>query len=462
MQYGTIKKVFDMDVAVIGTGYVGLVTGALLAKYGNKVICVDKDQRKLEMLQNGQIPIYEEGLEEIVKDASTDGRLSFTDDTCLAVRSSEVSFIAVGTPATEEGPFDLRFVKNVAHEIGNALRENSSYRYHVIATKSTVPPQTHAIIEEIIRSYLVGAENPAEVDVVSNPEFLKEGRAVRDFESPDRIIVGTTSDRAAKVMEELYRPFSRRRENKLLIMAPVEAELAKLASNVFLATKVSYMNELARICDLFRADVMPVRNGMITDERIGSHFMLPGPGFGGSCFPKDIDGLIAAVSNASGGKFVPAVAHATRSANLAQKEYFARKIVNYYGGDDGVRGKMLAMWGLAFKADTDDVRDSPALYALEYLLERGAVVRVHDPKAMDNVRRYLGDSSSRVVFCDKKYDAVEGADGLVVMTEWPQYRTVDFDELQTMRMKVIFDGRNLWSPEKVKAEGFEYFGIGRH
>ncbi|MBI4739539.1 UDP-glucose/GDP-mannose dehydrogenase family protein [Candidatus Woesearchaeota archaeon] len=454
-----------MDVAVIGTGYVGLVTGALLAKYGNKVICVDNDPRKVEMLQNGQIPIYEEGLDEIVKDSSADGRLSFTGDLCSAVSGSDVSFIAVGTPVSEEGSFDMRFVRGVAHEIGQALRQNG--RYHVITMKSTVPPGTHAIVKAIIGSQLAGADHPSEFDVVSNPEFLKEGRAVRDFESPDRIIIGADAERATKMMEDLYSPFARRRQ-KLLVMRPVEAELAKLASNVFLATKVSYMNELARICDLFGADVMAVREGMVRDERIGSHFMLPGPGFGGGCFPKDLDGLITAVSNASGGKFVPAVAQATRSANLAQKEYFSRKIVDYYGGDDGVCGKNLAMWGLAFKANTDDVRDSPALYTLEYLLKRRAVMHVHDPKAMDNVKRYLGDSSSRVgfcnkvVFCDKKYAAVEGADGLIVMTEWPQYRTVDFDELRTMRTKVIFDGRNLLSsPEKVKAEGFEYFGIGR-
>jgi len=428
---------------------VGLVTGACIAQAGNHVTCVDIDAAKVAALNAGEIPIYEPGLEEIVRRNHAAGRLNFTTDVAEGVRHGELQFIAVGTPKNEDGSADLRHVLTVAETIGRHMTE-----YKVVVDKSTVPVGTAEMVRDTVRKRLdARGLNHLEFDVVSNPEFLKEGNAIQDFMRPERVIVGTDNVRTATILKELYNPFVRTSNNPILVMDVRSAELSKYASNAFLATKVSFINELAILCDKLGADISQVREGMGTDERIGPRFLLAGPGFGGSCFPKDVQALIA-TSKACGHTLE--ICEASWRANQRQMHYFARKIIDFYKEPEKTT---IAVWGLTFKPKTDDVRESPALYVIEDLLSRGMQVRAFDPKGMENTRKVLGE---RIAYTQDAYEAVAGADGLAIITEWNMFKSPDMDRIKTLlKTPVIFDGRNLFNPEEVRGHGFTYFGIGR-
>ena len=431
-----------MRIGVVGTGYVGLVVGTCLAENGNTVICVDNDGTKIQALRAGEIPIYEPGLEEMISRNVAEERLSFSTDLAAAVRSSEIVFVAVGTPQGEDGSADMTHVLRVAEEIGRAMNG-----YKIVVNKSTVPVGTARRVRDVISRLTA---HP--FAVVSNPEFLKEGAAVDDFLKPDRVIVGTDDAHAEAVMRELYAPFIRT-GNPVLVMDLASAELTKYAANAMLASRISFMNEIANLCDRVGADVGEVRKGIGTDSRIGSSFLFPGIGYGGSCFPKDVKALLLVGKEAG---LTLHVVGAVDRVNDAQRVLLVPRIEAHLGG---LAGKVVAVWGLAFKPRTDDLREAPALAVIQELLARGAAVRAYDPKAVPAARRLLGD---RVTFCPRSYEAVEGADALVLATEWNEFREPDFERIRTlMRRPAIFDGRNIYNPRHLRELGFHYEGIGR-
>ncbi len=432
-----------MKIAVVGTGYVGLVTGTCFAETGNHVTCVDIDKPKVDKLKSGVITIYEPGLEALFKRNITQERLDFTTSLEEGIRGAEIIFLALPTPPGEDGSADLKYVLSVASELGPLLD-----KYVVIVDKSTVPVGT---AEKVIAKISAKAKVP--FDVVSNPEFLREGVAVDDFMKPDRVVVGAASDQARKIMDRLYGPFVRQ-GNPVIHMDIRSAEMTKYAANSFLATKITFMNEIANMCELMGADVDAVRRGVGTDTRIGKRFLFAGIGYGGSCFPKDVQAL-AKTSNDVGYDFK--ILNAVMSVNENQKQKLLTPLKEYFGGD--LTGKTIAMWGLSFKPYTDDIREAPALENITRLLSLGVKVKTYDPEAMDNVKKVFGD---RVTFSDSPYAAAEGADALMIMTEWPVFRTPEFDKLKALlNNAAVFDGRNLYELDQMWELGFDYFSIGR-
>jgi UDPglucose 6-dehydrogenase len=433
-----------MKIAVVGTGYVGLVLGACLAENGNTVACVDKDARKVTTLRAGKIPIYEPGLEEMVRRNQSDERLSFTTDLPASVQEAQIVFIAVGTPQGEDGSADLTHVLDVARSIGRAIN-----KYTVVVDKSTVPVGTAKRVQAEIAK-----ETTQPFSVVSNPEFLKQGAAVEDFMKPDRVVIGVEpgDTRAATLMSELYGPFTRTGA-PIMMMDTASAELSKYAANSFLAARISFMNEVANMCELVGADVDHVRKAIGADRRIGTSFLFPGVGYGGSCFPKDVKALVKSGQD-HGYDFK--ILCAVEQVNHRQKERLVAKMLEHFGS---LQGKTIAVWGLAFKPRTDDMREAPAIVIIEGLLAEGAIVRAYDPEATETARCIFGD---RITFCDKSYDALTGAAALAVVTEWNTFREPDFDKMrQRMQTPIVFDGRNIYSPEHMRALGFTYFSIGR-
>lgn len=432
-----------MNIAVVGTGYVGLVTGTCFAETGNNVICVDIDKSKVEKLNNGKITIYEPGLELLFERNLRQGRLNFTTNLADGIKDAKVIFLALPTPPGEDGSADLKYILGVAEELGLLLKD-----YTVVVDKSTVPVGTADKVRTII-----ALKAKTTFDVVSNPEFLREGVAVEDFMKPERVVIGTNSQRARKVMETLYSPFVRQ-GNPLVFMDERSAELTKYAANSFLATKISFMNEIANLCELVGADVDSVRKGIGTDSRIGKRFLFPGIGYGGSCFPKDVQALEKSSSDVN---YDFKILKAVMDVNYAQKTKLIPRIKDYFRGD--LKGKVFAMWGLAFKPHTDDIREAPSLYNIEELLNAGAIVKAHDPESMENVKRLLGN---KIEFCESPYEAAQGADAIFIATEWPEFRTPDFDKLASVvKNKVIFDGRNLYDLSTMKDLNFTYISIGR-
>jgi UDPglucose 6-dehydrogenase len=431
-----------MKLAVIGTGYVGLVAGACFAESGNDVVCVDKDESKIRLLRKGKIPIYEPGLEEIVRSNRAERRLTFTTDLARAVRAAQVIFIAVGTPQGEDGSADLQHVMSVARDIAKAMNG-----YKVIVDKSTVPVGTAEKVRDIVRR-----ETTHPFSVVSNPEFLKQGAAVDDFLKPDRVVIGAEDDKAAEIMRQLYQPFTRTGA-PIMVMDCASAEICKYAANALLATRISFMNEIATLCELFGADVDHVRRAAGSDRRIGPQFLFPGCGYGGSCFPKDVKAI---VKFASDKKYDFRILKAVEAVNEAQKLRLAQRIEAHFGS---VKGKTIAVWGLAFKPRTDDMREAPAIVIINRLLAAGAKVQAFDPAAMDVARRIFGN---KVTLTARSYDALAGADALAVITEWNEFREPDFAKMRRlMASPVIFDGRNVYSKDQMKTHGFTYFSIGR-
>lgn len=432
-----------MNIAVIGTGYVGLVVGACLAETGNDVVCADIDSGKIDALKRGEIPIYEPGLEPLVEHNLSTGRLTFTTDVPSAVRKSRIVFIAVGTPPGEDGSADLQHVLAVARTIGESIEQET-----IVITKSTVPVGTAGQVRGAIQ-----AVTDIPVHVCSNPEFLKEGAAVDDFMKPDRVVLGVESDYAADMLRDLYAPFVRT-GNEIIMMDIASAEITKYAANAMLATRISFMNSIARLCEAAGADVGKVRLGVGTDQRIGPSFLFPGCGYGGSCFPKDVKALIRTAHDF---QTDARILEAVEAVNEEQKHLLLNAVIDRFGED--LTGKTFAVWGLAFKPNTDDMREAPSLVTVEGLLARGASVRVHDPVAMDEARHHFGD---RVTYCGTNYEALEGASALIIHTEWHPYRRPDFDRVRSsLAEPVVFDGRNIYNPEKMDAMGFEYASIGR-
>jgi UDPglucose 6-dehydrogenase len=432
-----------MKVTVVGSGYVGLVAGACLAETGNDVVCADVDARKIARLTQSDLPIYEPGLEPLVQRNQAEGRLRFTTDVGAAVEHGRVVFVAVGTPPDEDGSADLQHVLSVARTIGQHMNECK-----VIVTKSTVPVGTAERVRAAIR-----AETRAPFHVCSNPEFLKEGAAIDDFMKPDRVVLGVDSEEAREIMTELYAPFVRT-GNPLLFMDIPSAEVTKYAANAMLATRISFMNQVADLCERVGADVAMVRRGIGSDRRIGGAFLFPGPGYGGSCFPKDVKALIRTARETG---MEPELLEAVESVNERQKLVLLGKLKDRLG--QSLRGMQVAVWGLSFKAETDDMRESPAIALLDGILDAGGSARVHDPKAMDVARELYGE---RLYYAGDPYDALAGAQALVVVTEWLQYRNPDFERMRTLlKTPVVFDGRNLYDPERMIRLGFEYHGIGR-
>lgn len=432
-----------MNIAVIGTGYVGLVAGACLADMGNEVICVDNDEAKLTKLKNGIIPIYEPGLEEIVKVNVAEKRLTFSSDLKSAVKNSLVCFIAVGTPQGEDGSADLRYVFEVAKNIAQAMSG-----YKVIVDKSTVPVGTAQKVSQIIAQH-----TKHDFDVVSNPEFLKQGDAVNDFLSPDRVIIGSDSPKATQIMQEIYSPFFRT-GNRIIVMNVKSAEMSKYAANSFLAVKISYANEIANLCEKVGADAEMVRIGMTTDSRIGNKFLFAGLGYGGSCFPKDVKALIKTGEDNACAMSIIAAADET---NKKQRLNFINKITQRFG--ENLTGKTFAVWGLAFKPKTDDMREAPSVTIISALLDKGATIKAYDPKAMENAKFYFGD---KVIFAKSAYDALENADSLLLLTEWNEFRRPDFNKIKSkLKNAIIFDGRNQYDLAKLQNQGFECYQVGR-
>jgi UDPglucose 6-dehydrogenase len=433
-----------MHVAVIGSGYVGLVAGACLAETGNDVTCVDVDGEKIARLQRNEIPIYEPGLEPMVKRNQDEGRLTFTTDLGSAVRSARVIFIAVGTPPGEDGSADLTHVLAVARAVGRHMNEPK-----IVVTKSTVPVGTAEKVRAAIRS-----ETDLPFSVCSNPEFLKEGAAIDDFMKPDRVVIGVDNEDAKEVLAELYAPFTRQGGNRILFMDIASAEVTKYAANAMLATRISFMNQMALFCELVGADVNHVRLGIGSDQRIGRAFLYPGPGYGGSCFPKDVKALIRTSEELG---LSLDVLKAVEHVNQCQKQIVLQKTLRYLG--QHLSGKSVGVWGLAFKAETDDMRESPAIPVIEGLLDAGARVQTHDPRATDSARMIFGD---RVMYAADPYSAAHGVDALLVMTEWLVYRNPDFERVRKLvRRPLLIDGRNLYDPDRMATLGFEYHGIGR-
>ncbi len=431
-----------MQITVIGTGYVGLVAGACLADMGNDVICVDNNLEKLESLRKGIIPIYEPGLDELVKSNVIENRLIFSSDIDFAVKHSQVCFIAVGTPQDEDGSADLQYVFNVAESIAKSMNG-----YKVIVDKSTVPVGTAEKVAEIIRK---NTAHP--FDVVSNPEFLKQGNAVDDFLSPDRVIIGSNSDKATRIMQEIYAPFLRT-ANRIILMDVKSAEMTKYASNSFLATKISFMNEIANLCEKVGADAEMVRIGMSTDTRIGNKFLFPGLGYGGSCFPKDVKALI---KTGQENGLEMSIISASDKANKKQRQLFIEKITKCF--DNNLQGKTIGIWGLAFKPKTNDMREAPSITIINALLTMGAKIQAFDPKAIETAKLIFKD---KIVYAKNSYEALEGADCMLLLTEWNEFRRPNFDKIKSiMTSPIIFDGRNQYNNTRLKEKGFEYYQIG--
>ena len=432
-----------MKITVVGTGYVGLVTGTCFAETGNKVSCVDIDKFKVEKLSNGQITIYEPGLEKIFLRNIKEGRLTFTTELASAIEGAEIIFLALPTPPGADGSADLKYILGVAEQLGEILKD-----YKVIVNKSTVPVGTADKVKAAIAKNYKG-----EYDVVSNPEFLREGVAVDDFMKPDRVVVGTRSERAKKVISDLYAPFVRQ-GNPVIFMDERSSELTKYAANSFLATKISFMNEIAQLCERMGADVDMVRRGIGSDDRIGKRFLFPGIGYGGSCFPKDVQALIMSSDEV---KYDFEILKAVEKVYANQKLHLVDKINAYYKGD--LKGKQIALWGLAFKPNTDDIREAPALSIIEALTAMGANITAYDPEAMPNIKTQIGD---KIKYATSQYDALTGADFLIIATEWSEFRTPDFERMdKEIKNKIIFDGRNLFEVSKMKELGYHYESIGR-
>lgn len=432
-----------MKIAVVGTGYVGLVTGTCFAETGNHVTCIDINEEKVQKLKNGEVPIFEPELDLLFERNVKQGRLSFTTSLEQGVEGAKVIFLALPTPPGEDGSADLKYVLAVASQLGKILKE-----YAVVVNKSTVPVGTAEKVRQAIAQHAA-----VEFDVVSNPEFLREGVAVQDFLKPERVVVGTQSERAKKIMEELYLPFVRQ-GNPVIFMDERSAELTKYAANAFLATKISFMNEIANLCEKVGADVDMVRKGIGTDSRIGKQFLYAGIGYGGSCFPKDVQALHFTSKEY---EYNFGILNAVMEVNALQRQYFFNKIAVHYQG--GLQGKTVAVWGLAFKPNTDDIREAPALYLIDELLAAGATVRAYDPEAIAHVERIYGN---KVFFASDEYDALNGADFLVIVTEWNAFRSPDFDRIKSLlKEPVIFDGRNVFNLDTMKELGFSYQSIGR-
>jgi len=432
-----------MNIAVVGTGYVGLVTGTCFAETGNQVTCIDIDKNKVDKLSNGQITIYEPGLEKLFLRNLREERLRFTTNLAEGIKDAQIIFLALPTPPGEDGSADLKYILGVAEDLGKILKD-----YKVLVDKSTVPVGTAEKVHAAVRKNYAG-----EFDVVSNPEFLREGVAVEDFMKPDRVVIGTTSERARKLMGELYAPFVRS-GNPIYFMDERSAELTKYAANSFLATKISFMNEVAVLCEKLGANVDMVRIGIGSDERIGKRFLFPGIGYGGSCFPKDVQALVKSSNEV---QYEFQILNAVMDVNEKQKLHLIPKIEAYFNGD--LKGKHFAMWGLSFKPNTDDIREAPALYMIDALTEKGATVSAYDPEGMKNVQQTIGD---KISYAEGQYDALEGADALIIATEWNEFRTPDFLKIvSSLKNKAIFDGRNLFDSESVKRLGFHYESVGR-
>ena len=434
-----------MKIAVVGTGYVGLVTGTCFAETGNDVTCVDINESIVDRLNSGHVTIYEPGLEKLFLRNQKEGRLHFTTSLSEGVAGAQVIFLALPTPPGEDGSADLKYILGVADDLSKLIKQEE---YVVIVDKSTVPVGTADKVKAA-----VGKNGGSNFDIVSNPEFLREGVAVEDFMKPDRVVIGTTSEKAKKVMNELFVPFVRQ-GNPIIFMDEKSAELTKYAANAFLATKITFMNEIAQLCERLGADVDMVRKGIGSDERIGRRFLFPGIGYGGSCFPKDVQALVMS-STEAGYDFK--ILDSVMEVNERQKLHLIPKIKAWFGND--LKGKRIAVWGLAFKPNTDDIREAPALYMIDELLANGATVCAYDPEAMKNVKELLGD---KIDFCERQYDALENADALVIATEWSEFRTPDFNKIiSLLRNKVIFDGRNLFDLAKMEELGFHYESVGR-
>ena len=439
-----------MRLTIFGSGYVGLVTGACFAEAGNHVLCVDVDERKVEMLKRGEPPIYEPGLEELLKKGIGAGRLSFTTSAEEGVKHGLFQFIAVGTPPDEDGSADLKYVLAVAESIGKYADE-----YRIIVNKSTVPVGTADKVKAKVRETLNARGAQLEFDVVSNPEFLKEGAALTDFTRPDRVVVGTDNPRTAELLKLLYDPFTRNHE-RMIVMDVRSSELTKYAANALLATKISFMNELANIAERLGADIEKVRNGIGSDPRIGYHFIYPGCGYGGSCFPKDVQAL---ARTAQDNHYTPEILNAVESVNYRQKEVLFNKINKYFKGD--LKGKTIALWGLAFKPNTDDMREAASRTLMESLWHAGARVQAYDPVAAHETQRIYGERAD-LKLVKSADEALQGADALAIVTEWREFRSPEFDSMRkALKHPVIFDGRNLYDPSLVKQFGFKYFAIGR-
>ncbi len=432
-----------MKIAVVGTGYVGLVTGTCFAETGNHVTCVDIDQEKVSKLSKGEITIYEPGLEKLFLRNLKEERLSFTTDLAAGIKDAVIIFLALPTPPGEDGSADLKYILGVAENLGKIMKD-----YKVIVDKSTVPVGTAEKVHQAIAKNYKG-----DFDVVSNPEFLREGVAVEDFMKPDRVVIGTNSDRAKKFMGDLYSPFVRQ-GNPVIYMDERSAELTKYAANSFLATKISFMNEIARLCERVGADVDMVRRGMGSDERIGKRFLFPGIGYGGSCFPKDVQALVRSAVDVN---YDFRILHAVMNVNESQKLHLMPGIKKYFNND--LKGKHFALWGLAFKPNTDDIREAPALYMIDALIREGATVSVFDPEAMKNVKNEIGD---KIIYAEGQYEALKGADALIIATEWSEFRMPEFEKIaKTLKNKAIFDGRNLFDLATIRELGFHYESVGR-
>lgn len=432
-----------MNIAVVGTGYVGLVTGTCLAETGNHVICVDINKEKVEQMQSGKVPIYEPHLDQLFDRNIKQGRLKFTTNLESAIEKAKIIFLALPTPPGEDGSADLSYILGVADDLGKIIKD-----YKVIVDKSTVPVGTADKVYKAIKKH-----SKVEFDVVSNPEFLREGFAVDDFLKPDRVVIGSNSEKARKIMEELYKPYVRQ-GNPIIFMDERSAELTKYAANAFLATKITFMNEIANLCERLGADVDAVRIGIGSDARIGKRFLFPGIGYGGSCFPKDVQALAKSATEVD---YNFKILDAVMSINEKQKTIILPKIKAYFKGN--LKGKKIALWGLSFKPDTDDIREAPALYIIDELIKEGATVSAYDPEAIENVRKLIGD---KIQYANDEYEALKGADALLIATEWSLFRTPDFDQVSSLlKNKVIFDGRNLYSTEQMKELGYYYSSIGR-
>jgi len=442
-----------MKICIFGAGYVGLVAAACFAESGNSVIAVDVDESRIEGLKQGIIPIYEPGLKEMVLRNQAEGRLSFTTDATAAVQASLVSFIAVGTPPGEDGSADLKYVLGVAREIGRAMTG-----YKIIVDKSTVPVGTADKVREALQEELAIRGVNLEFDVVSNPEFLKEGAAIDDFMKPDRVVIGTDNVRTAEIMKELYDPFMRK-QNRMIVMDIRSAEMTKYAANAMLATRISFMNQIAGLCDCMGADVAAVREGIGSDSRIGYDFLFPGPGYGGSCFPKDVKALIRTADECN---YDFLLLKGVEEVNERQKEVLADKIIKALGSpgeEKPLTGRTVACWGLSFKPRTDDMREAPAITIIERLLAAGATVRAHDPEAIKEARKIFGD---RIEYSHNQYDILASADALAVITDWSEYRNPDFDRIKAaLKNPLIVDGRNLYKPDRMASAGFSYIPLGR-
>ena len=443
-----MQKGANMNIAIVGTGYVGLVSGTCFAEMGVNVTCVDVNEEKINSLKNGQVPIYEPGLDEMVLRNHREGRLNFTTDLTSCLDNVEIVFSAVGTPPDEDGSADLQYVLEVAREFGQNIK-----KYTVLVTKSTVPVGTAKKVKAVIREELEKRGVDVPFDVASNPEFLKEGAAIKDFMSPDRVVVGVESEKAKELMSKLYRPFLLNNFRVIFTDIP-SAEMIKYAANSMLATRISFMNDIANLCELVGADVNMVRKGIGSDARIGSKFLYPGCGYGGSCFPKDVKALI---KTAEKNGYNMSVLKAVEQVNENQKHVLFNKLSKYYGGN--LKGKTIAMWGLAFKPETDDMREATSLVTINLLLEAGCTVRVYDPVAMNECRRRIGD---KVLYAKDMYDAVLDADALLMLTEWKQFRLPSWGVVsKSMKKPLIIDGRNIYDAEELKQNGFEYYCIGR-